>query len=152
MALTVRMLGFHAKCSDRLERPIHSVRQHCIRTRSCRSVGIAASHLRKNEKSRRGGTPGSVRPRRLTREQAPRRSRVAFYLVIRLNIRFYGGDLRMQGAGLLVPALIRKLVEKGAQQLSPISFFHWRGGEARWTCSFVTRSSLASRLACHRLR
>ena len=37
----------------------------------------------KNEKSRRGGTPEGIPPRRLTRQRAPRHSRVALYLVIR---------------------------------------------------------------------
>jgi len=37
----------------------------------------------KNEKSRRGGTPESIRPRRLTRQQASRQSRVAVHLVFR---------------------------------------------------------------------
>jgi len=37
----------------------------------------------KNEKSRRGGTPQGVRPRRLTLQPASRQSRVALYLVIR---------------------------------------------------------------------
>ena len=35
------------------------------------------------QKSRRGGTPEGVRPRRLTRQQAPRPSRVALHLVVR---------------------------------------------------------------------
>jgi hypothetical protein len=37
----------------------------------------------KNKKSRRGGTPEGIRPRRLTLQQAPRQSRVALYPVIR---------------------------------------------------------------------
>ena len=38
---------------------------------------------RNNKKSRRGGTPCGIRPRRLTRQRAPRHGRVAPYLVIR---------------------------------------------------------------------
>jgi hypothetical protein len=37
----------------------------------------------RNKKSRRGETPGSVPPRRLTRQRANRRYRIALYLVIR---------------------------------------------------------------------
>ena len=49
---------------------------------------------KRNKKSRRGGTPRGIRPRRLTRQRAPRPSRVAFYLVIRqLRFRFsYGAE------------------------------------------------------------
>ena len=36
-----------------------------------------------NKKSRRDGTPEGIRPRRLTRQRAPRHGRVALYLVIR---------------------------------------------------------------------
>ena len=39
-------------------------------------------HHRK-QKSRRGGTPEGIRPRRLTLQRAPRQSRVALHLVIR---------------------------------------------------------------------
>ena len=38
----------------------------------------------KNKKSRRARTPSGIRPRRLTRQRAPRFDRVALHLVIRL--------------------------------------------------------------------
>ena len=53
-------------------------------------VRCGRSCASKNEKSRRGRTPGGIRPRRLTRQRAPRQRRVALYLVIRqLRIDFW---------------------------------------------------------------
>ena len=44
---------------------------------------VAAVPQHRKQKSRRGGTPEGIRPRRLTRQRAPRHGRVALYLVIR---------------------------------------------------------------------
>jgi hypothetical protein len=44
---------------------------------------VASVSRRQEQKSRRGGTPGGIRPRRLTRQRAPRRRRVALHLVVR---------------------------------------------------------------------
>jgi hypothetical protein len=46
-------------------------------------VFATLSQYRKQKKSRRGRTPLGIRPRRLTRQLAPRHSRVALHLVIR---------------------------------------------------------------------
>src|SRR5439155_21213578 len=46
-------------------------------------LGGLFSRHRKRKKSRRGETLGSVRPRRHTRQRAPRHSRGALHLVIR---------------------------------------------------------------------
>src|SRR5205085_11014916 len=60
--------------------------------------GLQPAHG-KRKKSRRGGTPEGVRPRRLTRQQAPRSVRVALHLVIRrpgLKIRAEPTSNRLQ--------------------------------------------------------
>ena len=44
---------------------------------------VAAVPQHRKQKSRRGGTPEGIRPRRLTLQRAPRYGRVALYLVIR---------------------------------------------------------------------
>ena len=47
------------------------------------SMGVTISNQQEPKKSRRGGSPEGVPPRRLTLERAPRHGRVALHLVIR---------------------------------------------------------------------
>ena len=49
----------------------------------CQDCTPVPRRPRNTKKSRRGGTPGGVRPRRLTLQRAPRQGRVALHLVIR---------------------------------------------------------------------